>query len=155
RFRWNAADFLPTIQNVKAIQLNNWTPRVSMSGPLVRDKVWFTLSHEGEIDHNVVKELPDGADSNNVWRIAELARLHMNLTPGNVLTVSAMANVLHSEHGGITAFDPISVSNDSHSTLYVLTFKDQATIAKGTLLEFGASYHRTNSSLLPQGSAPY
>lgn len=155
RFRFGAADFFPTFQNVRGFRLNNWTPRAYVSGPLVRDKVWFTLSHEGEVDNNVVKELPEGADTNYVWRIADLARVHMNLTPGNVLTVSALVNVFVSEHGGITAFDPYPVSNNVHNTLYLLTMKDQATIAKGTLLEFGVGYHRNNNSLIPQGTAPY
>src|SRR5260370_36413490 len=57
RFRFRATDFLPTFQNVKGFQLNNWTPRAYVSGPLVRNKVWFTLSHEGELANNVVKEL--------------------------------------------------------------------------------------------------
>ncbi|HEV8494282.1 MAG TPA: carboxypeptidase-like regulatory domain-containing protein, partial [Candidatus Angelobacter sp.] len=61
RFRINATDFFPTFQNVKGIHLNNWTPRGYFSGPLVRDKVWFDISHEGETDYNIIKELPDGA----------------------------------------------------------------------------------------------
>jgi hypothetical protein len=155
RFRFGATDFIPTFQNVKGFELNNWTPRAYVSGPVVRNKVWFTVSHEGELDNNVVKELPAGADTNNVWRIADLARLHMNLTPGNVLTASGLVNVVDSEHGGITIFDPYSVSNNTHGKLYMFTLKDQATVAKGTLFEFGAAYHRTDNTLFPQGTAPY
>jgi hypothetical protein len=154
-FRVNATDFLPTFQNVKGIQFNNWTPRAYFSGPLVRNKAWFTLSHEGENDLNVVKELPDGADTNTVWRTSDLARLRVNLTPGNVLTASGLVNLLHSQNSGISAFDPVSVSTDNHSTLYVLTLKDQITLGGRTLLEFGAGYHRTNNSSFPQGFSPY
>src|SRR5215813_162437 len=118
-FRFNATDFLPTVQNVKGIQFNNWTPRAYFSGPLVRNKAWFTLSHEGENDLNVVKELPDGLDTNTVWRTSDLARVRVNLTPGNVLTASGLVNLLHSQNSGISAFDPVSVSTDNHSTLYV------------------------------------
>src|SRR5262249_24898200 len=155
RFRFGATDFIPTFQNVKGFQLNNWTPRAYVSGPLERNKVWFTLSHEGELDNNVVKELPAGADSNNVGRTADLARLHMNLTSGNVLTLSALVNVADSEHGGITTFDPVSVSNNTHNKLYVFTLKDQTTVAKGTLLEFGVAYHRSDNTLFPQGTDAY
>ena len=41
QFRINATDFVPTLQNVKGLQINNWTPRGYFSGPLVRDKIWF------------------------------------------------------------------------------------------------------------------
>jgi hypothetical protein len=154
-FRFNATDFIPTLQNVKGIQFNNWTPRAYISGPIVRDKIWFTLSHEGENDLNIVKQLPDGADTNTVWRTSDLARLRMNLTPGNVVTLSAVLNVQHSNNAGITPFDPVSVSTDQHSTLYLLTAKDQITIAQGSLWEFGAGFQRSDTSAFPQGLQPY
>jgi hypothetical protein len=154
-FRFNATDFIPTVQNVKGIQFNNWTPRAYLSGPVVRDKVWFTLSHEGENDLNIVKQLPDGADTNRVWRTSDLARLRMNLTPGNVLTASALVNLRDSDNAGISALDPVSVSTTQQASLYLLTLKDQITIAKGTLVEFGAGFHWTNSSAIPHGFSPF
>ena len=155
RFRFNATDFIPTVQNVKGIQFNNWTPRGYFSGPLVRNKMWFTLTHEGEIDQNVVKQLPDGADTNNVWRIADLARLRTNLTDGNVLTASALVNVQHSDQAGIDALNPVSVSTNQRTSLYLWMLKDQHTVARNTLIEFGAGYQRTNSDVFPQGTRPF
>lgn len=155
RIRMNATDFVPTLQNEKGIQINNWTPRAYISGPLVRDKVWFSLSHEGETDYNVIKELPEGADTNRLWRTADLGRLRMNPTPGNVLTANVLLNVQDSQHSGISVFDPISVSLNSHSYLYLVGLKDQITVAKDTLVEFGAAYHRGQGSSLPMGDLPY
>ena len=155
RFRFNATDFFPTFQNVKGFQLNNWTPRGYFSGPLVKDKLWFDISHEGETDYNVIKELPEGADTNRLWRTADLGRLRMNLTPGNVLTASAVLNLQDSQNSGISAFDPVSVSLHNHNYLYLLGLKDQITIAQDTLLEFGGAFHRNKASSLPQGDLPY
>jgi hypothetical protein len=155
RFRVNATDFVPTFQNVKGIHLNNWTPRAYFSGPLVRDKVWFDISHEGETDYNIIKELPDGADTNRVWRTSDLGRLRMNLNPGNVLTANAVLNLQDSENSGISPFDPVSVSLHNHNYLYLLGLKDQITIARDTLLEFGGAFHRNKASSLPQGDLPY
>ncbi len=154
-FRFNATDFIPTVQNVKGIEFNNWTPRAYFSGPVVRDKVWFNLSHEGEIDNNIVKQLPSGADTNTVWRTSDLARLRMNLTPGNVLTASFLANPLDSDNSGISALDPVSVSTNVQSNIYLATLKDQITIAKATLLEFGAGFHWTDTTSVPHGFSPF
>jgi len=54
----------------------------------------------------------------------------MNLTPGNVLTASALLDLFDSDHAGISPFDPQPVSFNQHSTLYVATLKDQLTLAK-------------------------
>jgi hypothetical protein len=155
RFRVNATDFFPTFQNVKGFHLNNWTPRAYFSGPLLRDRVWFDISHEGETDYNIIKELPDGADTNRLWRIADLGRLRMNLTPGNVLTTSAVLNIQDSQNSGISPFDPVSVSLHNHNYLYLLGLKDQMTIVRDTLLEFGVAFHRNKASSLPLGDLPY
>lgn len=155
RFRFDATDFIPTVQNVKGIQFNNWTPRAYVSGPILRNKIWFTLTHEGEIDRDIIKQLPAGADTNSIWRVSDLARVRMNLTEGNVLTLSALLNVLHSNDAGITPLDPVSVSTNQHSTIYVLMAKDQITVAQGSLLEFGAGFERTDTSDFPHGLSPY
>lgn len=155
RLHFNATDFFPTFQNVKGFHVNNWTPRASFSGPIVKNKAWFDVSHEGEIDYNVIKELPDGADTNRVWRIADFARLRINLTAGNVLSASALLNHLDSDNGGISLFDPIAVSYNQLSTLYLFTLKDQVTLARDTLLEFGTAFHRNINLLQPMGVSPY
>jgi carboxypeptidase family protein/TonB-dependent receptor-like protein len=154
-FRFNATDFIPTVQNVKGLEFNNWTPRAYLSGPIVKDRAWFDISHEGEIDNNIVKELPAGEDTNMVWRTADLLRVRVNLTPANVLTSSALLNHLDSENGGLSPFDPEQVSFNQHSTLYFFSAKDQVAVAHDTLLEAGGAFHRTNNSLLPQGASPY
>ena len=71
--RFNATDFIPTFQNVKGLHFNNWTPRAYLSGPLVKDKIWFNISHEGENDLNIIKQLPGGANENPIWRTDDLA----------------------------------------------------------------------------------
>lgn len=155
RFRFNATDFIPTFQTVKGLHFNNWTPRGYFSGPLLRDKIWFGVSHEGENDLNIVKELPDGADSTRQWRTADLARVRINLPPGNVLTLSALFNRFDATHAGISPQDPISVSTDNHSSLDLFMVKEQLTIARSTLMELGVGYHGTTGTVTPQGSLNY
>src|SRR5260370_28672989 len=153
--RFNDRDSIPTGKNVKGIQFTNWTPRAYLPGPLMHNKVWFLLSQESEIDHDIVKQLPDGADTNNVWRTADLARLSTNLTQGNVLTASGLVNLQHSDQAGIDAFDPVSVSTDQHTSLYLWTLKDQQTIASNNLIKLGAGYQRTTTTWVPHGFEPF
>lgn len=155
KLRYNATDFVPTFQNVNGFHLNNWTPRAYVSGPVVRDKVWFDVSHEGENDLNIVKELPDGANTGTTWRIADLGRLRMNLAPGNVLTTTALVNLFNGEHLNISPFDPIPTTFNAHQSLYFVGLKDQITVAKETLFEFGTGFHRTKNDNPAMGDAPW
>ncbi len=154
-FRYNATDFIPTLQTTRGIQLNNWTPRAYLSGPIIKDRLWFQVSHQGENDVNIVRQLPRGADTNDVWQTANLARLRLNLTEGNVLTASGLLNLFDSDNSGISPFDPVSVSTLQDSSLYLFALKDQIAIAKDALLEFGAGFHSSVTVVRPEGNLPY
>jgi TonB dependent receptor len=71
------------------------------------------------------------------------------------VTATALLNMQDSRNSGISPFDPVSVSTNDHNYLYLLGLKDQITIAKDTLLELGAGFHRNKASSLPEGSLPY
>ncbi|HYL91773.1 MAG TPA: carboxypeptidase regulatory-like domain-containing protein [Alphaproteobacteria bacterium] len=154
-FRVNATDFFPTFQNVNGWHFNNWTPRGYVSGPLKRDKAWFEFSHEGENDLNIVKELPDGSNTNPVWRTADMARLRMNLGSRHSLTATALLNLFDSIHGGLTPFDPAQVSFNQYTRLYFFAVKDQFSINKDSLLELGVSFQGSGGTFRPQGNLPY
>ncbi|HWZ45324.1 MAG TPA: carboxypeptidase regulatory-like domain-containing protein [Candidatus Saccharimonadales bacterium] len=155
KFHESATDFIPTLQNVKHPRLNNWTPRASFSGPLLRDRAWFLISHEGEIDSNIVRELPDGQDENRVWRSADLLKVKIALNPKNTLLVDGLLNLTNSRHAGISRFAPISTSTNQNSAIFVGSVKDQVSIAKDSLWEFGYGelYSRATEAAL--GFSPY
>ncbi|HYX53611.1 MAG TPA: carboxypeptidase regulatory-like domain-containing protein [Candidatus Limnocylindrales bacterium] len=155
RLRYNATDFFPTFQNVKGFHLNNWTPRAYVSGPIIRNKAWFDVAHEGENDVLIVKQLPDGADSSTTWRTSDLGRLRMNLAPGNVLTATGLLDLFNGEHFNLSPFDPVSTTFNVHQSLYFTGLKDQITVAKDTLLEFGAGFHRTKNVNPTMGDQPW
>jgi len=151
QFRYNATDFFPTFQRVKGLHLNNWTPRASFSGPIIHNKAWFLLSHEGENDLNIVEQLPDGQDTNSIWRTADLAKLRINLSPSNVLMVDGVMNLFNSEHAGLSFFNPVNATVDQKSALHMLGAKDQITFAKDSLVEFGFGFLRAHSTEVPLG----
>lgn len=155
RLRYNATDFVPTFQMVKGFHLNNWTPRAYVSGPLIKDKVWFDVAHSGENDLTIIEQLPDGQDMTRSWRTDDMVRLRFNLTPGNVMTASTLMSFAGITNSGLTPHDPISVAVDSHSFLTLYTLKDQITIARNTLLELGAGFHDSEGNFTPHGFGTY
>ena len=155
KFHASATDFIPTLQDVKRIRFNNWTPRASFSGPLVRNRAWFLIAHEGEIDSNIVKELPDGQDENRVWRTADLLKLKVTLDSKNTLLADGLVNLTNSRNAGISVFDPISVSTNQNSAIFVGSIKDQVSIAKDSLWEFGAGELYSRATDVALGFSPY
>jgi hypothetical protein len=155
RFRVSANDFLPTVQNVHGLSINNWTPRVNFSGPLVKHRAWFFLGTEGEYDRNIVKELPRGSDTNAVEITRDLGRVQVHPAPGNVLTIVSLINISDSEHAGISPLNPTSTTTRQDQSAYLVSMKDQAYMASGALLEAGAGVTRYRANEDPLGNLPF
>jgi hypothetical protein len=154
-FRFSATDFIPTIQNLKGFHIKTWTPRVTFFGPLHKDKAWFLNASDGDYDLNVVKDLPAGADRGTAWRVTNLSKVQVNLTPSNILTTSFLVNDFRSDHLGLSRFAPLDTTLDSRDSAYLFTLKDQHLSPGGTLFELGGAFSKYRDSLQPLGTMQY
>ena len=155
-FRFSATNFVPSIQNRKGLNFNEWTPRATFSGPLRKGKAWFYDAVDGEYDLNIVNELPAGADRTHVWRWSNLAKAQINLTPSNILTSSFLVNEFHSPNSGLSQFIPIPSTIDQRQSALMGTVRDQVYLRSGMLLELGMSVSQFRTDDLPQsGGLPY
>ena len=155
RFRFSATDFIPTLQNVKGINFNNWTPRGVVSGPLVKDIAWFYLSLASENDLNIVKQQPSGADTNSVWRTADLAKFQFNPSPRNTITTFGLFNVFDSDRAGLSAFVPAPTTVDQQQSEFLAGIKDDLLLTKDSLLDVGFGVQRFHGSDQPLSTAPF
>jgi len=155
RFRFSSTDFFPSLQNRKGVHINSWTPRATVSGPLRKGRAWFMDALDGEYGLNLIEELPAGADRNPAWRLGNLAKAQVNLTPGNVLTTSFLVNRFRAEHAGLSPFNPQEATVNEDESAYLFTIKDQAMLRNGMLLEVGLGASRFYSESEPLGDKPY
>ncbi|HKE55588.1 MAG TPA: TonB-dependent receptor [Pyrinomonadaceae bacterium] len=155
RFRFSATNFVPSLQNNKGLNFSEWTPRVTFSGPLVKQKAWFFDAFGGGYNLNIVKELPDGADRASSWRIDNLLKAQINLNERNILTASFLSNNFHSGREGLSRFNPVDTTVNVRESAYLATIKDQFFATNGALLEFGLAFNQFHDSARPQGNLPY
>ncbi len=151
RLRYSATDFFPTIVREKGLRIQDWTPRLSMSGPLARKKAWFSDSFIGEYDQFFVEELPVGQDSSTSRRMSNLLRGQVNLTPKNVLHVGVVASTGVGRRLGLGPLDPVSTTRDARSHQWFANVRDQHVYASGAVLEAGYGANRTVLRLTPRG----
>lgn len=154
-FRFISTDFFPSIQTTKGNSLNQWTPIYTMSGPLRKGKMWFIDALDGEVDDNLVKQLPAGSDRDHPWRVDNLAKLQSNLTTRNIVTASFLSNYYHDPNNGLSVLQPQSSTSTEVATAYIGSLKDQYYFRGGALLETGFGVDQYSVSLTPHGDSPY
>ncbi|HEY6252504.1 MAG TPA: carboxypeptidase regulatory-like domain-containing protein [Candidatus Angelobacter sp.] len=155
KFRFSFVDFIPTVQNVKGLNFNNWTPRGSFSGPIIKDKFWFYVSHESEDDLNIIKQQPSGADTNPVLRTDDLVKFQFSPNSRNTFTAFGLINNLDSDRNGISAFVPAATGVDTEQTNFLTGIKDDFLLTRNFLLDLGFGVQRFHNSDQPLSTAPF
>lgn len=154
-FRQVATDFIPSVQDKKGIALDQWTPRFTFSGPIVKGKAWFFDALDGQYQNLIIPQLPTGQDTDHYWQAGNLAKVQTNLTSRNILTTSFLYNYLDDQYSGLSLFSPATANPTDAESVYVATVKDQHYFKGGELLETGFNYDQYNLGLTPHGLSPY
>ncbi|HJP92994.1 MAG TPA: carboxypeptidase regulatory-like domain-containing protein [Pyrinomonadaceae bacterium] len=155
RYRFSATNFIPSPQNRKGLHFNEWTPRATFSGPLLKKKAWFFDGVGGTYTLTIVPELPDGADRAISWRVDNLLKAQVNLTERNILTASFLSNNFHSGNNGLSRFEPQETTANLDGHAYLATVKDQFYAFNGALFEIGFAVNQFHDTEEPKGSLPY
>jgi len=155
RFRFNATNFIPSVQNKNGLTFDKFVPRLTFSGPIQRRKAWFYDGVELEYDNNVVTELPKDANTNPLWRGSNLAKIQVNLAQANILTAGFLINGYHSPYEGISPMVPRQSTVDQNNSAWMAYVRDQHTFDRGAVLDLGVSASRFRDSFEPHGNVPF
>ncbi len=155
RLRYSATNFVPGVEFNKGMRIGSWNPRVNVSGPLRRGRIWFSDSIAGQYNQMVVKELPRGQDLSTSYRYTNFARVQANLTPSNIASFGFLASAWTSGKNGLSALDPAETTVNRKARQWFIYGKDQMYFGHGAVAEFGFASNRNYSRESPQGHALY
>lgn len=153
----SSTDFTPSVQDVagKGLSLSQWTPIVTLSGPIRKGKIWFLDALSGNYQNIVTQQLPSNADSDHIWQMDNLAKLQSNLTTRNIVTASFLSNYYRNQYDGLSVLQPQPTTPTDDETAYIGSVKDQYYFRGGALLETGFGVDQYSLAFTPQGNAPY
>lgn len=155
RWRFNATDFIPGINVQEGVQFGNFYPRVTLSGPVIKDTLWFSeafdLLHTLAVMQGVPKGEPNQVQS---WGGDTWSRMLWKMSSNNSLHVGFLANVNDDTNVGLDALHPQSVTTDYTSRELFGFVKEQSYYEK-TLYEVGIGVEDALIDSVPQGTAPY
>jgi hypothetical protein len=155
RYRFSATNFIPSLQNRKGLNLSEWTPRATFSGPLLKNRAWFFDGVGASYTLTIVPELPDGADRTSSLHVDNLLKAQFNLSERNILTTSFLSNNFHSGENGLSRFNPQEATTNLHEYAYLATVKDQLYASNGALIEIGFALNQFHDDEQPRGDLPY
>jgi hypothetical protein len=151
-FRFFATNFIPSLQNKRGWRFNQFLPRFTTSGPILKKRIWF---------YNVR------------WRIQQPGIHRSSCRPGQRLHLAhgtfkvqgptdqptflqpALINYLHDQYAFLSPQSPQLTNPQDVESAYIASVKDQHYFNSGQLLETGFAFSQYNLRLTPYGTDPY
>jgi len=155
RYRVAATDFAPSAQFVGGVKLDSWTPRLAFSGPFRKGSAWFYSAADAEVNLDIRNDLPEGANRNMPYRVGELVKGQVNVSPTHLMNFGFLVNRFQSDNANLSELNPLGTAPELKQDVYLLTAKDQFFRANGLMIETGLAASRFSSAVLPHGNLPY
>jgi hypothetical protein len=155
KFRFNATNFIPSFRDLNGIRFDNFVPRITFSGPLVRNRAWFFDGLETEYDNTYITELPANADSNQLLRGSNLIKIQVNSSSANIVTGGLLFNDYHSPFEGISSLTPQVSTTKRNTIAWLPCLRDQWNFSGGALLDAAMGVMRFRDGYEPHGEVPY
>jgi len=155
RLHSTATNFIPSVDFKQGLHLGNWTPRVGVSGPIVRGHAWFADDLDGEYDEAIVSGLPSGQNTSSGWVGSNLLHAQANVTAFNILYADFLATLEQQNRVGLGPLDPLSTTVNLRQRRYFTSLKDQIFLPRGLVIELGFGHNQFFSRQTPQGSGVY
>lgn len=155
QWRFGVTSFLPGVSAERGLLVNKWSPRVAVSGPLVRGRAWFHEGLDTFYDIDTIHELPVGQDRSRSLTTSSLSRLRVNLAPSILVAGSFLANYTDTDHQGLSFLKPVEATLHRRRALYMGVVRNQVYLPGRTLLETGFAVTRGVARDSPQGDRTF
>ncbi len=155
RFRFSSTNFFPSFETDGGLEINDWNPRVTVSGPIRKGRAWFFNAMDLQYNLNVVHGLPSDANRSRNWYGSDMTLLQVNLSGRNLLSLGYLINFQNSGHYGLTPLDPLQTTRNRRERFNFFSLKDQAYLSGGWVLEVGTALNHLDRKESPLGTSAY
>ena len=154
-FRYSATNFVPGVDTHYKLHIGDWSPRAVFSGPILRDRAWFSDNWDGSYQQSYVSGLPGGQNYTHGWGASNLFHTQWNLTPSNLLFADFLVNINSNDNFGLAPLNPVSATQNQRYRQWLFGIKDQQYFAHGFLVEIGFARQNVYRRTIPQGDQPF
>lgn len=154
RWRSGATDFLPGFSMKQGIHLTSWYPRLTLSGPILKGKAWFSDALSLQRTLSIVEDLPEEGNSISQWAGDNMLRTQFKVTPQYTIQGNFLYNQRNASRLGLNPLSPTSTTRSSQAYRSFFSLKQQIWTDR-VFYELGIAADFSHDETLPYGSLPY
>jgi TonB dependent receptor/Carboxypeptidase regulatory-like domain len=157
KFRVSAQNLVARLRRVDGsiMGIAAFTPRMTISGPIVKDRVAFTESVEYRFERDPVDSLPPLQSYNRTENFDSYTQFDVNISPKQTATTSFAIFPQHLDYYGLNTFTPQPSTPDLNERGYQAYVQHRYMTDSKDLLTSQVSFRRFDADLAPNSNGPY
>jgi outer membrane receptor for ferrienterochelin and colicin len=157
KFRVSAQNLLPRLRRIDGsiMGLAAFTPRITFSGPIVKDRLAFTQSFEYRYERDPVDSLPPLQSYNRSENFNSYTQFDVNISPKQTASASFAIFPQRLDYYGLNTFTPQPSTPDLNQRGYQAYLQHRYVTDSDDLLTSQVSFRRFDADLVPNSNAPY
>jgi TonB dependent receptor/Carboxypeptidase regulatory-like domain len=137
------------------VGIEAFTPRLTLTGPLYKDKIAFTQSFEYRFIRTPVESLPPLQRDTKLQSFDSFTQFDLNISSKQTATVSFAVFPQKLDYLGLNTFTSQPSTPDLHSRGYQASFQHRYLTDSAGVLILQFSYKRFDADVLPNSTDPY
>ena len=157
KFHFSLQNIIPRARDREGhiVGIEAFTPRVMLTGPIVKDRLAFTQSFEYRFVRTPVESLPPLQRDIKLESFDSFSQLDLKINDKQTATFSVAVFPEKLDYFGLNTFEPQPSTPDLHRRGYQISAQYRYVADSGGLLSSQVSYERFDADLLPNSEGPY
>lgn len=153
-FKFTAARFLPIFRNIFTGPIDSFRPRVTFSGPIARDRLFFLQSFEYRFTRTRVPSLAAPGDHSTSETFNSFTQFDFNINKTNSAKLVAAFFPQKVRFAGLNTFNPQPTSPNTKQRGLLVSISEQAIFKDASFLSSTLSYKTFDLDVFGQGMRP-
>ncbi len=157
KFHLSAQNFVPRARdrNGHIVGIGAFTPRMTLTGPLVKDRLAFTQSFEYRFVRTPVESLPPLQRDSKLESFDSFSQFDLKINERQTATLSVAVFPQKFDFLGLNTFNPQPSTPNLHQRGYQISAQHHFAFASGSLLTSRLAYESFDADLFANSGDPY
>jgi hypothetical protein len=154
KLKLGATRFFPVFHNILGGAVDSFRPRVTVSGPVIRDRLFFLQSFEYRFSRIYVPSLTAGEDSSTSENFNSFTQIDLIANKNHRIKFIAAFFPHRARYLGLNTFNPREATTNLKQHGNLFSFSEQTIFGDASFLNSSLSYRGSRSEVFAQGSQP-
>jgi hypothetical protein len=157
KFHFSIQNIIPRLRDRDGhvVGIGAFTPRTTITGPLIKDKLAFTQSFEYRFVRTPVESLPPLQRDIRLESFDSFSQFDLKINDRQTATLSVAVFPQKVDYLGLNTFAPQPSTPDLHQRGYQVSAQHHYVTESGGLLSSQVAYETFNADLFPNSRDPY